>query len=403
MPDPEFSHGQLQSARTGKRPRAAAPVSVDPEWLSVTIGTIYDCVLQPANWRAVIEAIAAKLSFASAVMDIVRSGSATHTVLVDAGIDSEYRNSFKDYVGDSIALWGGQSVLETWPLEEPAVASQIIPIEHKRRNRYYIDILEPRGLTDGVVLPLVREPNLFCYFGLNRHFTLGDVSHDVVDSLRLLAPHLRRAVILGNLLDLKAIERATFESVLTAMAYGVVLVDGNLHVVHANPAAMDLVSRSDVASIRQGKFFAHGLHAQSSLQLAVNLAAENESQMTRRGLGVPAQGLNGETAVLHVLPLNRGTIRQGIVQRAVAAIFLTPQQGPAHLPIDAIAQLYDLTPAEAQIFASLAKGTTLDETAKSLGTAKSTTRTHLLRIFEKTGCQRQAELVALGAQHSLQV
>lgn len=377
--------------------------AIDPEWLSATIGAIYDCVLQPANWRLVLDTIIERFVFASAVLDIVRPDSATSNVQVVAGIDTEYFTQFGHYIADSIEMWGGRPVLETWPLEEPGVANQIIPIERKQRNRYFIDVLEPRGFNDGVVLPLARDKNLFCYLGLNRHVSFGDVTPDIVDGLRLLAPHLRRAVMLGNLFDLKAVERATFESVLSAMTYGVVLVDENLGVVHANPAGKDLLSESQAASIRQSKFFAHGLHAQTSLQKAVQLAAENESLINRRGIAIPAQGPNGEASVLHVMPLNRGAIRHGIVQRAVAAIFMTAQQGPLNLPLDAIVQLYDLTPAEAQVFASLAKGVSLDAIAKSLGTAKSTARTHLLRIFEKTGCRRQAELVALAARHSLPV
>jgi DNA-binding CsgD family transcriptional regulator len=35
-----------------------------------------------------------------------------------------------------------------------------------------------------------------------------------------------------------------------------------------------------------------------------------------------------------------------------------------------------------------------------MGIARSTARTHLLHVFEKTGCRRQAELIALAARLS---
>ncbi|MBX3578436.1 MAG: helix-turn-helix transcriptional regulator [Rhizobiaceae bacterium] len=63
-----------------------------------------------------------------------------------------------------------------------------------------------------------------------------------------------------------------------------------------------------------------------------------------------------------------------------------------------IATIYNFTPAETQIFASLARGQALAKTADALGIASSTAKTHLLRIFSKTGCKRQAELVALAAR-----
>jgi DNA-binding CsgD family transcriptional regulator len=102
-----------------------------------------------------------------------------------------------------------------------------------------------------------------------------------------------------------------------------------------------------------------------------------------------------------VLPLTRRDVRAGLTQRAVAAVFVVTGEGAAHTPINAIATLYDFTPAESQIFALLCQGKSVTETAAALGIAKSTARTHLLRVFSKTGCKRQAELVALASRLSL--
>jgi DNA-binding CsgD family transcriptional regulator/PAS domain-containing protein len=397
------SEVRLRGARSARVTGALAQRTVDPEWLSRTIGAIYDCAVQPGNWPSTLSAICTEFSFASAVMDIVRVGPVAHTFLIDFGIDAEYRQRFPDYVADSIEMWGGRTAIETWPLEEPAVANQIIPIERKRTNRYYIDILEPRGFTDGVVLPLARESNVFCYFGLNRHVSDGDVSPDVVDGLRLLAPHFRRAVTIGNLLDLQSIERATFESVFETLSCGVILVDENLAVVHANRSASNMQAMANIVSVQHGRLVVHSPHAQAALQMAVQYAAGNEAQMSRRGIGIPVMGTGGASAVLHVLPLCRGRIRAGLVQRAVAAVFIAAPAQSAHGIVDAISVMHDLTPAENLVFACLANGKSLIKTAEALGIAKSTARTHLLRIFQKTGCKRQAELVALAARHALTV
>jgi DNA-binding CsgD family transcriptional regulator/PAS domain-containing protein len=300
-------------------------------------------------------------------------------------------------------MWGGRPTLETWPLEEPAVANEIIPIERKRKNRYFIDVLEPRGFTDGVILPLARDRNLFCYIGLNRHVSFGDVTPDVVDGLRLLAPHIRRAVTISNLLDLQKVERATFASVLDAMTSGVVLVGEDMDILHANPAAGAMLSQGTVVADRLGKLQTRGPHAQTAMETAVKLAAQDETKLTRRGIGVPAQSSDGASAVLHVMPLNGGALRPGLFQRAVAAIFLASPDQSAHVPIDAISLLCDFTPAESQIFASLVQGKSLEETAAALGVARSTAKTHLLRIFDKTGCKRQAELIAFAARHTVAV
>jgi DNA-binding CsgD family transcriptional regulator len=73
------------------------------------------------------------------------------------------------------------------------------------------------------------------------------------------------------------------------------------------------------------------------------------------------------------------------------------------MPADALALLYDLTPAESLIFELIANGQTPSEIAAMLGIAASTVKTHLLRVFDKTGCRRQADLVKLAASMSLPV
>ena len=65
--------------------------------------------------------------------------------------------------------------------------------------------------------------------------------------------------------------------------------------------------------------------------------------------------------------------------------------------------LYDLTPAELRTFELIADGRTPHDVAAKLGIAHSTVKTHLQRVFEKTGCNRQADLVRLAASLSLPV
>jgi DNA-binding CsgD family transcriptional regulator len=65
------------------------------------------------------------------------------------------------------------------------------------------------------------------------------------------------------------------------------------------------------------------------------------------------------------------------------------------VPADALALLYDLTPAEKRICELIADGETQSAIASTLGIARGTVKTHVLRIFNKTGCKRQVDLVKL--------
>jgi DNA-binding CsgD family transcriptional regulator len=133
----------------------------------------------------------------------------------------------------------------------------------------------------------------------------------------------------------------------------------------------------------------------AALERAVHHAALDETAMGPRGIGIPARRAAGEPCVVHVLPLKRGEIRRGLTQRATAALFVAPATLSPRMPSDALAVLYDLTPAETRILELITDGQTQNAIADTLGIARSTVKSHLLHVFEKTGCKRQVDLVKL--------
>jgi len=90
-----------------------------------------------------------------------------------------------------------------------------------------------------------------------------------------------------------------------------------------------------------------------------------------------------------------GELRTRLQPEAVAAVFVgahADKQDGAEL----MAATYGLTPAETRVLTSLLAGRTLAQTAKALGIAPNTAKTHLTSIFSKTGVTRQADLMRLG-------
>src|SRR5262249_37318952 len=100
-------------------------------------------------------------------------------------------------------------------------------------------------------------------------------------------------------------------------------------------------------------------------------------------------------SVAHVLPLAHGDLRTRLVPQATAAVFITPADAPAPTDLQALGRSFGLTPAETRILEQLARGAPLDEASATLGIPRTTAKTHLLRVFSKTGVSRQADLIAL--------
>jgi DNA-binding CsgD family transcriptional regulator len=80
-------------------------------------------------------------------------------------------------------------------------------------------------------------------------------------------------------------------------------------------------------------------------------------------------------------------------QQPAAAAVISDPESQFGTPVQTLGRLFALSRAEARLAAVLVKGYSLREAAEELGVSLSTVRTHLKRLFEKTGTNRQATLI----------
>jgi hypothetical protein len=104
-------------------------------------------------------------------------------------------------------------------------------------NRWITEWGYPQGLWDAVGFVFARDAKMVGNLTFGRHRTAGEVGDAELTVLRLLAPHVRRAVAISHLLEVKTMEAVTFASALEMLSAGVVLVDEHLGILHANAAA----------------------------------------------------------------------------------------------------------------------------------------------------------------------
>jgi DNA-binding CsgD family transcriptional regulator len=81
--------------------------------------------------------------------------------------------------------------------------------------------------------------------------------------------------------------------------------------------------------------------------------------------------------------------------KAAAAVFITDPEEEVALDSRALHELFGLTPAEIRLCIALVQRKTVEEYAHDAGISSNTARTHVKRIYSKTGVRRQSELVRL--------
>ena len=361
------------------------------------IGKIYDCVIAPEHWTDVLNEIRMEFGFATAVLSAYSLTNVRIGVNAASGTDPvpTMAQTSREYVADIVEIWGGIERIRQYPLGEPIIRSQAVPEEMILRNRYHQEWALPKGLFDAVGVALVREKTMIGNATFSQHVSDGAIVDTQVSGLRVLAPHIRRAVIISNLFDMKTVEAATFSATVEALTVGVVLTDEDSKIVHTNAAATAMLEAGDPILARHGRIAVQSAATTTSLQSAIAQAAKDEAALGQKGIGIPIPRPSGDPLVIHVLPLRRGHVRAGLAQRAAAALFVASASGPPQMPHDALVQLYDLTPAEVRIFELICEGHTRDAISGLLGVSVATVKTHLVHVFEKTGCRRQVDLVRL--------
>jgi DNA-binding CsgD family transcriptional regulator/PAS domain-containing protein len=372
---------------------------ISQERFSELLAHIYDCVLQPETWSIALREICRELDLLHGVLGYYETPSGNPLLRVRYGLGCEWSDSMPEYQGEMAAYWGGVEQIRAYPICEVVAHSIARPHIDISRNRYATEWCAPQGIADMIGITVAQDTfGLGCLMLASNHRMANSHEADL-DLLRLLVPHVRRAVTISKILDLKSIEVASLESALAALPNGIVLLDAETRVIHANVAAEAMLKAQDLIRLVNSRLKLRDEAATRALAEAVSASVDGRSG--QRGMGVPAQSRTGAGAILHVLPLKHGIIRGSLDPRAVVAVFITSTDAPPRLPADALGLLYDLTPAEIRICELIAEGRTLAETARHIGVAASTAKSHLLRIFVKTGTNRQSELVRLCSSLSI--
>lgn len=366
----------------------------ESEQLSGLIADLYDTVLDRSLWPSALKKASAFVQGeASAIYWNDAASNSGEVFFDDGGIASHYRRLyFEKYV----ALNPTTTVRYFAKVEEPIATEDLVPYDEFLKTRFYREWAKPQGLVDFVSIFLEKAAAKAAMFGVFRHERHGVVDQDTRRRMRLIAPHIRRAVMISKVVDLKQVETNSLAQALDGMRAGVILVDANGKVLHANTAAHVILSDGRVLHTTGGRLTSGDAKADAELKAIFSAAAQGDSPVGARGVPLPAADALGPY-IAHVLPLTVGERRRTAMPHAIAAVFVHKATMEAFSPPEAVAQTFKLTMSELRVLFAIVEVGGVPEVAEVLGVAPTTVRTHLGRVYEKTGAARQADLVKLVA------
>jgi DNA-binding CsgD family transcriptional regulator len=168
-----------------------------------------------------------------------------------------------------------------------------------------------------------------------------------------------------------------------------------MRVLETNAVAETLLAKNDGLTCREGSLAAR--EETNALQAAVAAACRPDPRHPIATTLIVNRGHGRRPLVLQIIPLSGkdSSAMFAALLPANAAIFIVDPETSQGGALDLFCGIYKLTAAERQVLERLSAASSPSEIARSLGIGVATVRTHLHRLFDKTGTRRPPELLVL--------
>ncbi len=346
--------------------------------LSELIGRIYDCAVDVSRWPGVLGELAEATG--SKVADIAVYNMAERTVAMSAY--HNYPDWLPPRVMANVHLNPAVPVGYVIPLCEPYCLSREVTLSVVQASPYWKTTWQDAGTLDGVTVPLTRNVVHASAWQMARAIELGAFPDEALDLMRLMAPHIRRAIEISGLLSRQKQLQGAMQEVLEAISAAAFVLSPDGAIRFRNSASEGLLAEGNHVRLSNGR-----LLALSPTIKAMMESVASGGVQTARDMMVETRG--GQALQVTCARLDR------VEKDMDAPILLLLRQPEPDLrtPISIISQAYGLTTSETIVLSQVMEGRTLDQAAELIGVARSTVKTQLDSIYAKSGVRRQTDLM----------
>jgi DNA-binding CsgD family transcriptional regulator len=353
---------------------------------------IYDAAIEPELWQSVLTEIADLTNSQGGIIYGVSAAASTVYFEYNGRLDEECSRVFRErHIQNPF-----NTFMEHLPVGKFVLSDEIIPLSSLRRTLFFDEVLHPQEVAHAAMVPLAAKDDFRLAFNIcqsARRGPLGEVEQRLVKDLM---PHVCRAVRLAFRIEgYRALLRAEFD-VLERLTVGVILLDRRARPMYVNAAARSFAASGGILRLH-GAIIATCSPPYSRRLDELIGAAMRGAPAAAMSVPRPSDG--------HLLTVLVSSVRGRDIDRfadfrmpdAAVLLFIVDPANRAGIPVSWMMDGYGLTNAEARVALAASSGLTIPETANRLGVSENTIKTHLRRVFAKTGTSRQSELARLTA------
>jgi DNA-binding CsgD family transcriptional regulator len=235
--------------------------------------------------------------------------------------------------------------------------------------------MEPFGLIDVFGAVLHRSQTGVCMFVALRDAKAGPADAETKRRLSTLLPHLSRAIQSNRS---KESPTAQLSELFACLASPIVIVDSKLRISFSNASAEAMLAMHPALSAANGFLVVDDPRAREALEKALC----DKGRSNKGAFAIMLESGAERCCVMHVLLLSQGGAALFVRSLSIGS----ESVGPA-------ADLYGLTARERSVLLCITEVGGVPATARALGLSEGTVKGYLKSIFQKTGAERQADLV----------
>jgi len=359
---------------------------------SSLVGEIYDAAANPALRSAALEQVSNFVGGCAATILSRDASGLSIEIHQHFGTDPRFRQLYRDRYVELDPLLDRHL---RFAADQTVGVTDIMPHSDFVATSFYREWVEPQGAIDLATVALERSDARTTILQVLRHRSRGTVDEVMRERMRLLAPHLQRSRVMGRQIGARSHSVDDLADVLDGLSTAICLLDADGRVVHANAAGRRLFADANLLAMVGDRIVARNTQTDKIFRGLLEIVSSGETECApRRQIGL-ATSIDGEHYLLHASALKR----EGNLPRDIAATVLFVQKASmvSSLVPDAIAAAFRLTPSELRVLMAIVEIGGVPDIAAKLGIAETTVKTHLGRLFEKTGAGRQADLVKIAA------
>ena len=282
------------------------------------------------------------------------------------------------------------------PVDEVVALEDILPDAELIASDYYQHYLQPIDLFRILGVD-TREPGgMLARLRVSRRRSEQRFGARERALLEKVTPHLRRAIEIYARLNRMTSERDVYAGAVDQLSVATIILDEQGRMLNTNALAKALLEEGNGLSLRGRQLHIDGRDINRELQQALEAIIKAQQAGTTavvRALRIPRSAGRADLGlVIRPVPAAQGNEGQS---SPCATVFISDPDLRESASQQILGDLFELTPAEANLAILLARGLSLAEVSENQQVSQHTARAQLKSIFAKTGVSRQAELVRL--------